>query len=97
MYTPIRLLIISIVLSSSQSTSLFAQNLATVIRVIDGDTLKINYGDQEESIRLIGIDTPESQANPKAVESSNVFDRNESIHEQHLRTDLFYGYLGMQF
>lgn len=30
-----------------------------MLRVIDGDTLKINYHDREESLRLIGIDTPE--------------------------------------
>jgi endonuclease YncB( thermonuclease family) len=51
-YTPIRLLIISIVLAFSQSTSLFAQDLATVIRVIDGDTLKISYEGQEERLGL---------------------------------------------
>ncbi len=45
---------------------LHAQDFATVIRVIDGDTLKINYQDKEQSIRLIGIDTPESKANKKA-------------------------------
>ena len=45
---------------------LHAQYFATVIRVIDGDTLKINYQDKEQSIRLIGIDTPESKANKKA-------------------------------
>lgn len=40
---------------------------ATVIRVVDGDTLKVRTGArQEESIRLIGIDTPESKANKKA-------------------------------
>lgn len=32
----------------------------TVIRVVDGDTLKINYNGKEESVRLIGVDTPES-------------------------------------
>jgi len=39
---------------------------ATVVRVIDGDTLKVEFQGQKESIRLIGIDTPESRANPKA-------------------------------
>ena len=45
---------------------LHAQDSATVIRVIDGDTLKIIYQGKEQSIRLIGIDTPESKANKKA-------------------------------
>lgn len=31
-----------------------------VIRVVDGDTIKINFNGKEESVRLIGIDTPES-------------------------------------
>lgn len=30
-----------------------------VIEVIDGDTIKVDYGGQIESVRLIGIDTPE--------------------------------------
>jgi len=38
---------------------LHAQQTTTVTRVVDGDTLKIRYWGKEESIRLIGIDTPE--------------------------------------
>ena len=33
---------------------------------MDGDTLKIKHNGQDESVRLIGIDTPESKANKKA-------------------------------
>jgi micrococcal nuclease len=36
-----------------------------VLSVVDGDTLKISYKGQKESIRLIGIDTPESRVNKK--------------------------------
>ena len=39
---------------------------STVTKIIDGDTIKINYKGEEESIRLIGVDTPESKANKKA-------------------------------
>jgi len=39
---------------------------AKVISVVDGDTLKINYKGKEESVRLIGIDAPESRINKKA-------------------------------
>ncbi|QII10011.1 thermonuclease [Candidatus Kuenenia stuttgartiensis] len=39
---------------------------AIIVRIIDGDTLKINYKGNEESVRLIGVDTPESKANKKA-------------------------------
>lgn len=39
---------------------------AKVVKVVDGDTLKINYKGNEESVRLIGIDAPESRPNKKA-------------------------------
>ena len=39
---------------------------AKVVHVVDGDTLKVELAGQIESIRLIGIDTPESKANKKA-------------------------------
>ncbi|MEE8190153.1 MAG: hypothetical protein V3T79_00995 [Candidatus Scalindua sediminis] len=42
------------------SSSLHAQQTTTVVRVVDGDTLKVRYWGKEESIRLIGIDTPEN-------------------------------------
>ena len=31
-----------------------------VIRVIDGDTIKVEYNGKSETIRLIGVDTPET-------------------------------------
>ncbi len=43
------------------SSSLYAQQTTTVVRVVDGDTSKVRYWGKEESIRLIGIDTPESR------------------------------------
>jgi micrococcal nuclease len=39
---------------------------AKVVRVVDGDTIKIELAGKIESVRLIGIDTPESKANKKA-------------------------------
>jgi micrococcal nuclease len=39
---------------------------ATVLYVIDGDTLKVLYRGEKQSIRLIGIDAPESRKNSKA-------------------------------
>lgn len=39
-----------------------------VSRVIDGDTLKIKIGDTEDTVRLIGINTPESVDPRKTVE-----------------------------
>ena len=52
--------------SKPQSKSSYAQQTTTVVRIVDGDTLKIRYWGKEESIRLIGIDTPESRVNKKA-------------------------------
>ncbi len=48
------------------SSSLHAQQTTTVVRIVDGDTLKVRYWGKDESIRLIGIDTPESRVNKKA-------------------------------
>jgi micrococcal nuclease len=36
----------------------FAKDTATIIRVVDGDTLEITLQGQPEKVRLIGIDTP---------------------------------------
>lgn len=33
---------------------------ATVVRVVDGDTIVVDIGGAEETVRLIGIDTPET-------------------------------------
>lgn len=52
------------------------ETTATVLRVIDGDTLKITYEGHKESIRLIGIDCPESKINNKAKK-----DAARSIHD----------------
>ena len=41
---------------------------ATVVRVVDGDTLVVRVGGTEESVRLIGIDTPETVAPGRPVE-----------------------------
>ena len=47
------------------SCYLYAEESITVTRIVDGDTLKVFYLGREESIRLIGIDTPESRVNKK--------------------------------
>jgi micrococcal nuclease len=51
--------------SKSTSKSPHAQQTTTVTRIVDGDTLKVFFLEGEESIRLIGIDTPESRVNKK--------------------------------
>ena len=56
--------------------NLFSSNLiaevtsASVVSVIDGDTLKIRLQGREELVRLIGIDAPESHENDKATQQS---------------------------
>lgn len=39
--------------------SLAQGNTATILRVIDGDTLEVSLNGQKERVRLIGVDTPE--------------------------------------
>lgn len=43
---------------------------AVAKRVIDGDTLVIYYQSREETLRLIGIDTPEMSENEKVTEEA---------------------------
>ena len=40
-----------------------------VVRVIDGDTIKIDYNGKATNVRLIGVDTPETVHPSKPVES----------------------------
>jgi len=41
-------------------------NICTVTKIVDGDTIYCSQGyGKEKKIRLIGIDTPESNKNPK--------------------------------
>jgi micrococcal nuclease len=42
------------------------QGLATVLRVMDGETLKIDRNGQKELMKLIGLDTPKSKLHSKA-------------------------------
>lgn len=41
---------------------------AVVVRPVDGDTVLVRIGGSEESVRLIGIDTPESVSRQRPVE-----------------------------
>ena len=49
-----------------QAISLEKLESAKVLKIVDGDTLKVRYKGIEESARLIGIDAPESRINKKA-------------------------------
>lgn len=37
------------------------QNVGRVERVVDGDTIRVRIGEREETVRYIGIDTPETK------------------------------------
>ena len=50
---------------------------ATVERVVDGDTISVMIGDRLETVRLIGIDTPESVAPTRPVQC---FGREAALH-----------------
>ncbi len=54
---------------------------ARVLRVVDGDTIVVSIGGLEESVRLLGIDTPESVDPRSPVEC---FGKEASDHTQAL-------------
>jgi micrococcal nuclease len=64
--TTVFLIIVLVVLCLLLILTLYAEEMATVVNVADGDTLTIDYNGKSEPIRLIGIDAPESTMNRKA-------------------------------
>ena len=50
---------------------------ATVERVVDGDTIDVLIGGRQETVRLLGIDTPESVAPTRPVQC---FGKEASLH-----------------
>jgi micrococcal nuclease len=44
----------------SQSSKAARSQGATIVRVVDGDTLRVEINGQEKVVRLVGIDTPET-------------------------------------
>ncbi len=49
-----------------------ASDIYTVNSVVDGDTIKITYNGKEESVRLIGVDTPETVHPTKEVQAYGI-------------------------
>lgn len=47
---------------------IISSELFLVTKIIDGDTLLVNINDKEESVRLIGVDTPEIKDSLKPVQ-----------------------------
>jgi micrococcal nuclease len=61
--------------SSGKNKILPARQSATVSRVVDGDTIKILIQEKEDTVRLIGIDAPETVS---SQESAQCFGKNAS-------------------
>ena len=61
-----RLVGAALVLTSASWLS--AEELAVVTRVVDGDTLVVVIDGRQEKVRLIGVDTPETEHPQKPVE-----------------------------
>ncbi len=59
-------ILLPILIIFTVASPLPANGSVIVLKVIDGDTLKVSYGGIKESVRLIGIDTPESRMNKRA-------------------------------
>ena len=53
---------------SYQETEMDKKNLFKVIKVIDGDTIAVNIRGKNETVRLLGIDTPETVDPRKPVQ-----------------------------
>lgn len=60
-----RAAILVLVLSASLAR---AAEVGEVTRVVDGDTIKVQIGRKTETVRLIGVDTPESVHPERPVE-----------------------------
>lgn len=54
--------------SSSQSSTSLTADKVKVTSVVDGDTIKVKLGTKTETIRIIGIDTPETVDPRKPVQ-----------------------------
>ena len=63
--------IISVLVLFLFSVTIFAEQL---LYVIDGDTIKIMYNGEKTSVRLLGIDTPETRKIKRAYKQAERHD-----------------------
>ena len=58
----------------------------TVVEVSDGDTIKIKMGDKTETVRFIGVDTPETKDPRKSIQcfgkQASEFTKNALLNKQ---------------
>lgn len=73
--------------STSDNPSNISSELYKVVRVVDGDTIIIDYNGTEERVRLIGVDTPESVHPNK--EKNTEFGTTASNFSKELLTDKY--------
>jgi len=65
---PIALLLLLGVLSSCGNSDISQPDLATIVSVVDGDTIVLSVQNQTETVRLLGIDTPETVHPTRPIE-----------------------------
>ena len=54
----------------SQEGFIYPKETATIVRVLDGDTVRVVYCDKKETLKLIGIEVPENKLSRKAKEEA---------------------------
>jgi micrococcal nuclease len=67
-YVTIALLFNAGLVSSCSREKISQSDIATIISVVDGDTIVLKVQNQTETVRLIGIDTPETVHPNKPIE-----------------------------
>jgi len=63
---PLVLLAVSSLIGCRSSTA--SSDEPSVVEVVDGDTVVVRIGDHDETVRLIGVDTPETKHPTKPVQ-----------------------------
>lgn len=59
-FTVLGVVILGLVLQACSATDREVSSTSTVSQVIDGDTIVIDFAGRNETVRLLGIDTPET-------------------------------------
>lgn len=59
-----RLLLVVLLTGCHAASAADLSGAATVVEVVDGDTVVVDIGGREEDVRLLGIDTPEVFVDP---------------------------------
>ncbi len=68
MYRMLAVLISTTAGCTTNITAPASTNEASVVQVVDGDTVRLRIADTTETVRLIGVDTPETKHPTKGVQ-----------------------------